>query len=311
MITHYRNAHMTGNCLHSEERRFIATTAISYQLLLLECTHNLTSYLCYWSLLHSRPTTLFYSLTNRRNAPPRLASLRPVQGCCRSYCRNLKLRTCPTSPCSSDELSYCLVEAFARLRRKDQTSNMATALATKPPPPLQKMKRPPPPVQTAVNGARSSHSSPSPSISSKRPPSGFKHASSSTAINGVNGINGINGVNGVNGNMNGGIQRSSNRRRDSQKLGDLQGRQGRPGKAGQGDAKLQRRKPEPYSKCLWTMSFNPLVSSSLLNLRTEKSKIQAISSKNIKMHSLHLLFTCIPPIFDSTNKTAVSRTILL
>ena len=127
---------------------------------------------------------------------------------------------------------------------------MATALATKPPPPHQKMKRPPPPVQTAVNGVRSSHSSPSPSISSKRPPSGFKHAPGTTAINGVNGVSGTTGVNGVSGNINGGAQRSSNRRRDSQKLGDLQGRQSRPGKMGQGDAKSQKRKPEPYSTYL-------------------------------------------------------------
>lgn len=115
---------------------------------------------------------------------------------------------------------------------------MATALATKPAPPHQKMKRPPPPVQTALNGVRSSHSSPSPSLSSKRPPPGFKQPPSALVVNGVNG------------NINGGGQRSSNRRRDSQKLGDSSGRLARPGKTGQGegtlDRRLQKRKPEPY-----------------------------------------------------------------
>lgn len=115
---------------------------------------------------------------------------------------------------------------------------MATALATKPAPPHQKMKRPPPPVQTGVNGVRSSQSSPSPSISSKRP-SGFKHPPSATAINGVNG------------NISGGVQRSSNRRRDSQKPGDTQARPVRVGKNGQVEGALDRknlkRKAEPYS----------------------------------------------------------------
>ncbi|MCJ1467902.1 Transcription factor spt20, partial [Pseudocyphellaria aurata] len=116
---------------------------------------------------------------------------------------------------------------------------MATALATKPAPLHQKMKRPPPPVQTSVNGVRSSHSSPSPSISSKRP-SGFKHPPNATAINGANG------------NVNGGVQRSSNRRRDSQKPGDTQGRPIKVNKNGQVegifDRKNQKKKPEPYIK---------------------------------------------------------------
>ena len=116
---------------------------------------------------------------------------------------------------------------------------MATAVATKAAPPHQKIKRPPPPVQTTVNGVRSSQSSPSPSVSSQRPPSGFKHPTNATVINGINGS------------VNGGGQRSSNRRRDSHKPTDLHGRLIRTGKNGQGesvqDRRSQKRKPEPYS----------------------------------------------------------------
>jgi len=120
---------------------------------------------------------------------------------------------------------------------------MATAIATKPAPPHQKMKRPPPPtVQTSVNGARSSQSSPSPSLSSKRPPSGFKHPPGAGAASGMNG------------NVNGVAPRLSNRRRDSQKPGDIQGRQNRSGKAGQADSHLDRkslkRMAEPYGMSL-------------------------------------------------------------
>ncbi len=124
---------------------------------------------------------------------------------------------------------------------------MATAIATKPAPPHEKIKRPPPPVQTAVNGVRSSRSSPSPSISSQRPPSSFKHPPHATAINGMNG------------NMNGAGQRSSNRRRDSQKPTDIPGRQIRPGKNGHGevvlDRRSQKRKPEPYGMCLRSVNL--------------------------------------------------------
>lgn len=116
---------------------------------------------------------------------------------------------------------------------------MATAVATKAAPPHQKIKRPPHPVQTTVNGVRSSQSSPSPSVSSQRPPSGFKYPPNATVINGING------------NVNGGGPRSSNRRRDSQKPTDLHGRLIRTGKNGQGesvqDRRSQKRKPEPYS----------------------------------------------------------------
>lgn len=117
---------------------------------------------------------------------------------------------------------------------------MATVVASKPPPPHQKIKRPPPPtVQTNVNGVKSSQSSPSPSLSSKRPPSAFKHPPSASAP-GVNGMNGI-----VNASA---AARSSNRRRDSQKPGDVHTRPNRPSKNAQGDNTLDRRKKmaEPY-----------------------------------------------------------------
>lgn len=50
-------------------------------------------------------------------------------------------------------------------------------------------------------------------------------------------------------NVNGGGPRTSNRRRDSQRPGDIAGRQNRNGKTGQQeglDRRLQKRKPEPY-----------------------------------------------------------------
>lgn len=116
---------------------------------------------------------------------------------------------------------------------------MATAVATTATPPHQKIKRPPPPVQTTVNGVRSSQSSPSPSVSSHRPPPGFKHPTNATVISGINGS------------VNGGVPRSSNRRRDSHKPTDVHGRLVRTGKNGQGesvqDRRSQKRKPEPYS----------------------------------------------------------------
>lgn len=116
---------------------------------------------------------------------------------------------------------------------------MATALATKPAPPLpnHKIRRPPPPVQTPVNGVRSSQSSPSPSLSSKRPVAGFKQPPPAMPASGPST------------NVNGGGPRTSNRRRDSQRPGDISGRQNRNGKSGpqEGlDRRLQKRKPEPY-----------------------------------------------------------------
>ena len=110
---------------------------------------------------------------------------------------------------------------------------MATIIATKPSAPhQQKMKRPPlPNVQT--NGVQSSQNSRSPSASSKRPPSGFRHPS----VNPTNGVNGDDGVLG---------SRLSNRRRDSQKPGDSQLRT-RTGKAGPDvTGKVIKRMTEPY-----------------------------------------------------------------
>ena len=97
-----------------------------------------------------------------------------------------------------------------------------------------KMKRPPlPTVQT--NGVQSSHTSHSPSISSKRPP-GFKQPPTPT-------------VNGINGEINGLGPRVSNRRKELQKPGENQGRPSRSGRAGlDGERKPVKRMAEPYVK---------------------------------------------------------------
>ena len=111
---------------------------------------------------------------------------------------------------------------------------MATALTSKPPPPHQKMKRPPlPAVQT--NGVHSHQSSPSPSMSTKRPPSGsgFKQPPPASMANGVNG------------NVNGLVSRLGNRRRDPQKPGDV--RVNRSGKGIDGQ-KVPKTIPAPYVK---------------------------------------------------------------
>ena len=106
---------------------------------------------------------------------------------------------------------------------------MATAIPSKPSAPHQtKMKRPPlPAVQT--NGIQSSQSSPSPLLSSKRPPSGFKAPPTPT----VN----------ANTNTNGVQPRLSQRRKDSQKPSELSRTRG--GK--DGERRVQKAsKPEPY-----------------------------------------------------------------
>ena len=112
---------------------------------------------------------------------------------------------------------------------------MATAVAhSKPVVPHQKMKRPPlPSVQT--NGIPSHQSSPSPSMSTKRPPSGsgFKQPPPASMANGVNG------------NVNGMASRLSNRRRDPQKPGDA--RLNRNGKGLDGQ-KVPKTTPAPYVK---------------------------------------------------------------
>lgn len=120
---------------------------------------------------------------------------------------------------------------------------MATAIATKPAPPpsTHKIRRPPPPVQTPLNGARSSQSSPSPSLSSKRPVAGFKQPPPAIPTSGPST------------NVNGTGPRTSNRRRDSQRPGDISARQNRNGKTGPQEAldrRLQKRKPEPYGNII-------------------------------------------------------------
>lgn len=108
---------------------------------------------------------------------------------------------------------------------------MATAVASKPSAPHQtKIKRPPlPAVQT--NGIQSSQSSPSPLLSSKRPPSAFKAPPTPTLNHPTNGNNGVH-------------PRLSQRRKDSQKPGELT--RTRAGK--EGDRKNIKKKPEPYGK---------------------------------------------------------------
>ena len=108
---------------------------------------------------------------------------------------------------------------------------MATAVASKPSAPHQtKIKRPPlPAVQT--NGIQSSQSSPSPLLSSKRPPSAFKAPPTPTLNHPTNGNNGV-------------PPRLSQRRKDSQKPGEMT--RTRAGK--EGDRKNVKKKPEPYGE---------------------------------------------------------------
>ncbi|KAF6217932.1 hypothetical protein HO133_006344 [Letharia lupina] len=111
---------------------------------------------------------------------------------------------------------------------------MATAVASKPSAPHQKMKRPPlPAVQT--NGVQSHQSSLSPSMSTKRPPSGssFKQPPPAPIANGVNG------------NVNALASRLSNRRRETQKPGDS--RSNRSGKGLDGQ-RVPKTIPAPYVK---------------------------------------------------------------
>lgn len=108
----------------------------------------------------------------------------------------------------------------------------------------QRMKRPPPPsVQTSLNGTKSSHSSPSPSLSSKRPPPGVKQPLATASTNGTI-------VNGT------GPRLSGRQRRESQRPGDVHARQGRNnGRTGSIDGQIVDRKsvkrlPEPLGKSL-------------------------------------------------------------
>src|SRR5436305_13441852 len=95
---------------------------------------------------------------------------------------------------------------------------MATAVSTKPIHGSTKLKRPPSSLQTSANGVNSSTSSPSPSLSSKRPPLN-KQTSNSATVNGAS--------------ANAATQRTSNRqRRESHRPGDLNVRQHRNGSMG-------------------------------------------------------------------------------
>ncbi|KAM0799554.1 Spt20 family-domain-containing protein [Usnea florida] len=111
---------------------------------------------------------------------------------------------------------------------------MATAVASKPSVPHQKMKRPPNPI-VQTNGVHSHQSSPSPSMSTKRPPSvsAFKQPPPAPMPNGING------------NVNGMASRLSNRRREPQKPGDV--RANRTGKGTDGQ-KVPKTTPAPYVK---------------------------------------------------------------
>ena len=116
---------------------------------------------------------------------------------------------------------------------------MATTVSVRPVP-VQKMKRPPlPMVQTSMNGVKSSQSSPSPSLSSKRPPPGFKHPPNVATTNGASGTPNAAGP------------RISNRRKESQRPGDSISRPPRSARLGTGDGahtdrKFSKRMPEPH-----------------------------------------------------------------
>ncbi|KAL8931420.1 MAG: hypothetical protein Q9216_007207, partial [Gyalolechia sp. 2 TL-2023] len=130
------------------------------------------------------------------------------------------------------------------------------------------MKRPPPPtVQTNVNGIKSSHSSPSPSLSSKRPPSALHHLPSGNT----------GATNGISNNANGATARLNSRRRDSQKPSDPQVRTNRLGKGGVGDNVLDRRKK----------MAEPLVKAPSYILKKYKSKPPSLI---VHLHPTHFRF---------------------
>ncbi len=117
---------------------------------------------------------------------------------------------------------------------------MATAVASKPLPPAQKMKRPPPPyLQTSTNGIRAPNPLPSPSSGSKKP-------SSSGPPFSANSQNGLH--------TNGTGPRPNRQRKESQRMGEPTGRPQRLAtRSGHNDgSQLERRSakryPEPYGK---------------------------------------------------------------
>ena len=124
---------------------------------------------------------------------------------------------------------------------------MATAVSARPAgPPSNKVKRPvPPALQTAPNGI-GSQSSPSPSLSSKRPPSGYKHPPSAGII-----------TNGGHATPNSSVARS-NRRKDSQKIVD--GNRPRLNKTSTSEIMNGERRPskkiqEPFGMDTWLGSI--------------------------------------------------------
>lgn len=133
-------------------------------------------------------------------------------------------------------LSDATHDRFIDVEPRKLSGKMATVIANKPAPPNQKMKRPPSAVPTNANGVKTSQS-PSPSLAHKRLPSTIKYPAAASGV-GVNGPNGL--VNGA--------ARLNNRRRDSQKPGDIQPRSSRPSKGGQGENSSDKRKKlaEPY-----------------------------------------------------------------
>ncbi|KAL8739444.1 MAG: hypothetical protein Q9190_007753 [Brigantiaea leucoxantha] len=131
------------------------------------------------------------------------------------------------------------------------------------------MKRPPTPaVQTNANGIKSSQSSPSPSLTSKRPPLALKHPPSATTANGVSGS------------AIGAGSRLSNRRRESQKPGDIQTRTSRPNKSTAENIQDRRKKmAEPF--------VSPPVKTPAFILKKFR---KAVPSLVIHLHPTHFRF---------------------
>lgn len=159
---------------------------------------------------------------------------------------------------------------------------MATMMANKPAPPHQKLKRPSlPAVQTSMNGALSSRSSPSPLLTSTRPPDGSMQPPSAMGVNGTN-----TGTSGTG-------PRASNRRRDSQKPGDIAGRASRNFRVGLTDGQRSaKRVPEPYGE--GTINEHIMCA---LTLIPSKSRRTPTFSRNSAENHPPLLCTYIPPIF--------------
>ena len=167
---------------------------------------------------------------------------------------------------------------------------MATAVSARPAPPTQhqKLKRPPPSaVQTSINGVKSSQSSPSPSLSSKRPPSGFQHPQKPGATGGS-----------ISANL--AAARAGNRRRESQKPGDNGGRPSRTGKgaAGEGmngERRTGKRICEPLGIfCLSALSTSRTLELTSLIVKTTpymlKKYRKAPPSLVLHLHPTHFRF---------------------